>query len=82
MPFSGRQSMYWLRLRNMAQRTAAPLSLRVKYQWPEGARVRLEISPAIQARGRLRSKARRAMRLSSLTLMTGGDCCMVRPGQA
>jgi len=52
------------------QIAAALASLRVKYQCPEGARVRLEISPITQRIGTARSTAKRARRLSSVTLMT------------
>jgi hypothetical protein len=37
-----------LLLRNIAQRTWALSSLRVKYQWPEDGWLKLEISPLIQ----------------------------------
>ena len=56
----------------MTQRTWALLSFSEKYQWPEAARVRLEISPPIQNSGKLCSNTSRAMRFRSLTLKIRG----------
>jgi hypothetical protein len=44
----------------------------VKYQWPDAARVKLEISPDIQAKGKLRSSIRDTAWLSADTVNTGG----------
>ena len=62
---------YWARPRNITARTCAALSLSVKYQWPELARVKLEISPAIQVSGNERSSRRATAWLSAETVITG-----------
>ena len=54
----------------MTQRALADASLRVKYQWPEAARVKLDSSPLIQHEGKAFSRAIRAIRLSSLMVST------------
>src|SRR5690606_26736744 len=43
------------RPRNITARTAARLSFKVKYQWPDAAWVKLEISPRTHNDGMLRS---------------------------
>ena len=63
---------YWARPRNITARTWAASSFSVKYQWPELARVKLEISPPIQVSGKLRSSNRATCWLSAVTVSTGG----------
>jgi hypothetical protein len=71
-PSRGVKPANWARPRNITARTWAPSSLRVKYQWPEAARVKLEISPAIQVRGNERSSRRATAWFRALTVSTGG----------
>jgi len=70
-PLAGVKSANWLRPRNITQRTCAFASFSEKYQWPEAARMKLETSPSTHSKGNCDSSARRAMRLSSLTVSTG-----------
>ncbi len=72
-PLAGMKSAYWFRPRNITQRTWAFASLREKYQCPEAAAVKLETSPSTHSKGRADSRARRAIRFSSLTVRTGGS---------
>ncbi len=73
MPSAGSQSSAAARPRNMTQSTWAVSSFRVKYQWPEEAGRKLEISPPIQASGKRRSSTSRTLRSSSETLSTGAE---------
>ncbi len=56
-PSFGTQSSAALRLRNITQRTCAAPSFSEKYQCPEAARVRLEISPPTHSSGMLVSSS-------------------------
>jgi len=56
----------------MAQRICAALSLSEKYQCPEVARVKPEISPATHCKGWLCSMVWRTRRASSDTVMAAG----------
>src|SRR6056297_2091575 len=70
-PFSGLNRSRALRLRNMAQRTCAPASLREKYQCPDAGQTKLEISPSTQTQSKWLSSSVLALRLSWLTLSVG-----------
>lgn len=50
--------------------TCAILSLRVKYQCPEAALVKLEISPAIHTKGKLHSSISATVLFNSVTVST------------
>src|SRR5688572_8998107 len=67
MPSRGSKSSAAARLRNMTQSTWASRSLRVKYQWPDGARDRLDSSPLTHASGKRRSSVSRTLRSNSAT---------------
>jgi c-di-GMP-binding flagellar brake protein YcgR len=56
----------------MTARTCAASSLSVKYQCPDAARVKLEISPEIQASGKFLSNIRATAWFRAETVSAGG----------
>src|SRR5690606_22154205 len=71
MPSRGTNFSHWLLGRNMAQRTWARASLRLKYRCPEAGRVTLPSSPSTQTSGKALSSRSRASVLSWAGVRTG-----------
>src|SRR5690606_19183866 len=69
-PGLGTNPTAWARPRNMTARTAAPSSFTEKYQWPDAAWVKLEISPRTQMREKLPSSSAPTRRFNWLTVHT------------
>ena len=75
IPFSGRNRSSLLRPLNMAHRSWAWLSFRVKYQCPEEGATKLDISPSTATAGNFSSSSAFASRFTPLTDSTFSSGC-------
>src|SRR5205085_723340 len=67
-PSEGRKRMRQLTPRKQVARSCAPSSRTVKYQWPDGAARKLEISPSTQTEAKRFSNVPRTCEVNSDTV--------------